>query len=210
MGYLNSDSVTVDAILTKHGRKLLANGQSLGITQFALSDDGGDYSLYNVDHPSGSAYYDDAITATPQLEAVPDDSVLMRYKLNTLPRNTKFLPYLHLNPSSLVVADQGYVAEISPVTENYQGQSETYQFLITDVSMLEVSLATSVTDLSGIQSQMSQIVEMPYSALYEGPSIGISTYELLGADKTIHMTIFGKSSGAVADMTITLEKNDDN
>ena len=55
MGYLNNTAVTVDAILTKKGRELLARGDgSFRITQFALSDDEIDYTLYNPTHPSGS------------------------------------------------------------------------------------------------------------------------------------------------------------
>ena len=62
MGYLNNQVVTVDAILTTKGRELLARGDgSFNITQFALSDDEIDYTLYNPNHPSGSAYYGEAI-----------------------------------------------------------------------------------------------------------------------------------------------------
>jgi len=58
MGYLDNSVVTVDAILTKKGRELLARGDgSFQITQFALADDEIDYTLYNPSHPSGSAYY---------------------------------------------------------------------------------------------------------------------------------------------------------
>jgi len=65
MGYLNNQVVTVDAILTKKGRELLAKGDgSFNITQFALSDDEVDYTLYNPNHPSGSAYYGEAIEKT--------------------------------------------------------------------------------------------------------------------------------------------------
>ena len=40
MGYLNNVTVTVDAILTKKGRELLArNDGSFAITQFSLADD---------------------------------------------------------------------------------------------------------------------------------------------------------------------------
>ena len=47
MGYLDNSIVTVDAILTKKGRELLARGDgSFKITQFALSDDEIDYTLY--------------------------------------------------------------------------------------------------------------------------------------------------------------------
>jgi hypothetical protein len=62
MGYLNNSVVTVDAILTNKGRELLARGDgSFRITQFALSDDEIDYTLYNPTHPSGSAFYGQAI-----------------------------------------------------------------------------------------------------------------------------------------------------
>jgi len=58
MGYLNNTVITVDAILTTKGRQLLAkNDGSFKITQFALSDDEINYTLYNPSHPSVSAYY---------------------------------------------------------------------------------------------------------------------------------------------------------
>ena len=45
MGYLNNQVITVDAILTKKGRELLAkNDGSFRITQFALADDEIDYT----------------------------------------------------------------------------------------------------------------------------------------------------------------------
>jgi len=54
MGYLDKSIITVDAILTKKGRELLARGDgSFKITQFALADDEIDYTLYNPSHPSG-------------------------------------------------------------------------------------------------------------------------------------------------------------
>ena len=37
MGYLDNSTVTVDAILTKQGRKLLAQDQPLNISYFTLS-----------------------------------------------------------------------------------------------------------------------------------------------------------------------------
>ena len=81
MGILDNDTVIVDAILTKLGRQKLANGQPLGVTQYAFGDTGVDYTLYNPDHPSGSDSYGSAITSLPMLEAVPDDNVFLRFKL---------------------------------------------------------------------------------------------------------------------------------
>ena len=81
MGLLDNDTVIVDAILTKKGRQKLANGQPLGITQYAFGDTGVDYTLYNASHPSGSSAYGSAITSLPMLEAVPDDDVFLRFRL---------------------------------------------------------------------------------------------------------------------------------
>jgi len=81
MGILDNDTVIVDAILTKLGRQKLANGQPLGISQYAFGDTGVDYTLYNADHPSGSSAYGSAITSLPMLEAVPDDNVFLRFRL---------------------------------------------------------------------------------------------------------------------------------
>ena len=81
MGILDNDTVIVDAILTKLGRQKLANGQPLGITQYAFGDTGVDYTLYNPNHPSGSDSYGSAITSLPMLEAVPDDNVFLRFRL---------------------------------------------------------------------------------------------------------------------------------
>jgi hypothetical protein len=95
MGYLNNNVVTIDAILTTKGRELLArNDGSFRITQFALSDDEIDYTLYNPNHPSGSAYYGQAIESLPLLEAFPEETQIMKYKLATLPRGTSKMPVL--------------------------------------------------------------------------------------------------------------------
>ena len=54
MGFLNNTTITVDAILTKKGRELLAQGtEAFNITKFALSDDEIDLSMsFNISFPS--------------------------------------------------------------------------------------------------------------------------------------------------------------
>ena len=55
----NSGDIILDAVLTDHGRKLLAKGDgSFQITKFALGDEEINYGLYNATHSSGSAFYD--------------------------------------------------------------------------------------------------------------------------------------------------------
>ena len=116
MAYLDNTSITVDAILTKKGREKLAAGQGLNITQFALADDEIDYGLYEPAHPKGSAFYDSAIKAIPVLEASPDETQVMRYKLVTLPKNTTRIPKVSFGvPNISVSQDEGEVA-LTPTT----------------------------------------------------------------------------------------------
>ena len=151
MGYLNNQVVTVDAILTKKGRELLAkNDGSFRITQFALADDEIDYTLYNPNHASGSAYYGQAIENMPLLEAFPDESQIMKYKLATLPRGTAKLPVLDLGFSAITLK-QGASLAISPQTLNYLGNTtliETSGYTATIADVRTMSGFTGV----GIQS----------------------------------------------------------
>ena len=75
----NSCDIILDAVLTDHGRKVLSKGDgSFQITKFALCDEEIDYSLYNKNHTSGSAYYDLEILQTPVLEAITDNISSMK------------------------------------------------------------------------------------------------------------------------------------
>ena len=90
MGYLDNSSITVDAILTKKGRELLAQGGigSFQITQFALADDEIDYTMFNENHPNGTQYSGEAIENMAITEAFPDENNIMQYKLLTLNEGT--------------------------------------------------------------------------------------------------------------------------
>ena len=104
MGYLDGSTITVDAILTGEGRRKLAEGKPLGITQFAFGDTGVDYTLYNPNHPNGSSAYGTAITSLPQMEAVPHELVFMRSKLyGTGQRDVQNYSYVNLVSENLTI-----------------------------------------------------------------------------------------------------------
>lgn len=118
MGYLdNSGAITVDAILTKKGRELLSKGAGFKITQFAVADDEVDYTLYTTSHPLGSNYYGSIIENMPIIEASPDETQVMKYKLVTLPRGTKQIPVISIGTTALVLtAGVNSSTTISPST----------------------------------------------------------------------------------------------
>ncbi len=102
------------------------NDGSFRITQFSLSDDEIDYTLYNPTHPSGSSFYGEAINNMPLLEAFPDETQIMKYKLVTLPRGTAKLPVLDLGYAAITL-QQGASLAITPQTLNYLGNSQIFE-----------------------------------------------------------------------------------
>ncbi len=111
MAYINNETITVDAVLTKKGRELLAAKGGLNITSYALADDEIDYSLYQPNHPQGSSYYDLAIRNTPVFEAFTDETQVLKYKLVTLPSGQTSIPVISLGQSAIYV-DKDYKGEV--------------------------------------------------------------------------------------------------
>ena len=152
MGYLNNAVITVDAILTTKGRELLArNDSSFQITQFALGDDEIDYTLYNPNHPSGSAYYGEAIDNMPLLEAFPSELQIMKYKLTTLPRGTAKLPVLDLGFAAITLK-QGVQLAVTPQTLNYLGNEQVFETSGYSATIGDVRLMNTFTG-QGIQTE---------------------------------------------------------
>lgn len=116
MGYLDNTTVTVDAILTNKGRQLLAQGGRLNITKFALADDEVDYGLWNPAHSLGTNYYGSVIENMPVLEASPDETQMLRYKLVTLPRQSSNIPVVTVGPSTYTFRTIGETVTITANT----------------------------------------------------------------------------------------------
>ena len=132
MGYLSNTELTVDAILTKKGREKLAAGQGLNITQFALADDEIDYTLYEPAHPFGSAYYDAAIKNMPVLEANPDETQVMKYKLVTLPKNTTRIPVVELGQVPSGLTQRSGEITLNPTTSPSGNRSLGYTVVLSN------------------------------------------------------------------------------
>ena len=216
MGYLDNSIVTVDAILTKKGRELLARGDgSFKITQFALADDEIDYTLYNPNHPNGSAYYGEAIEKMPLLEAFPDETQIMKYKLTTLPRGTAKLPILDLGFSAIRLK-QGASLAITPQTLNYLGSSQTFEAggyvaTIADARVTNtfngVGINTSEAERLNSTTTLGTNVSKPVI----GTSINITATTintLFGANTTLQttLTVIGRDSGARLTIPVTIVK----
>ena len=140
MGFLNNTSITVDAVLTKKGRELLARGQDeFKITKFALADDEVDYRLWDTSHPNGSNYYGAVIENMPLLESFVDENQIMRFKLVSLPKNTAKLPILEVPSPSLVFNGPGITQTITPNTRNGSDAEAGYSFVLHDATIANLT-----------------------------------------------------------------------
>jgi len=216
MGYLNNQVVTIDAILTKKGRELLARGDgSFRITQFALADDEIDYTMYNPTHPSGSAYYGEAIENMPLLEAFPDETQIMKYKLATLPRGTAKMPILDLGQTSIVLkqtAEKG----LTPQTLNYLDNNQVfetsgYTFTISDVRLFSSFEGTGIdTDqaqaLNSTTTNGNNVSKTVIGTTLTMRATGVNT--LFGSNTTLYatLTIVGRDSGARLQIPVNVNK----
>jgi hypothetical protein len=216
MGYLNNQIVTVDAILTKKGRELLAkNDGSFRITQFSLSDDEIDYTLFNPNNPSGSAYYGQAIEGMPLLEAFSDETQIMKYLLTTLPRGTAKMPILNIGYTNIVLK-QGASLSITPQTLNYLGGSQTfetsgYNFTIGDVRTMSVFNGVGINTNSSTALNSTTTLGTNVSKTVIGTTLNMTgtTINTLFGNQTQLQTVLivtGRDSGARVTIPITITK----
>ena len=217
MGYLDNSVVTVDAILTKKGRELLAKGDgSFKITQFALADDEIDYTLYNPEHPSGSALYGEAIENLPLVEAFPDENQIMKYKLTTLPRGTSKLPVLDLGFASISLK-QGASVAITPQTLNYLGatslfESSGYTATLADVRVLNSFTGVGVNTDEAESLNTATTIGTNVSKTVIGTSINLtatSVNTVFGTRTQLRttVTVIGRDSGARLTIPVTITKS---
>ena len=216
MGYLNNKTVTVDAILTKKGRELLArNDGSFRITQFSLSDDEVDYTLYNPNHPSGSAFYGEAIENMPIIEAFPDETQDMKYKLITLPRGTAKLPVLEIGYTTITLK-QGSSLSITPQTLNYLGTNSTFEAsgyvaTIGDSRTLNnfEGVGVNTTDVAVLNA--TQTIGTNVSRTVIGTTINLTATTvntLFGSATTLStiLTVTGRDSGVRLTIPVNITK----
>jgi hypothetical protein len=217
MAILNPTTVTVDAVLTTKGRELLArNDGSFQITQFSLADDEVDYTLYNPNQPSGSAFYGEAIEAMPVIQAFPNDTQIMRYKLVTLPRGTSRLPVVSLGYNTITLK-QGASLTITPQTLNYLGATSTFEAngyvaTIADIRLVSSFQGTGITTTAVGDQNLNTTTGAVLSKSVIGTSFtltGTTVNTLFGSTLSTlstTITVIGRDSGARITIPLNIAK----
>ncbi len=174
----NSGDIILDAVLTDHGRKVLSKGDgSFRITKFALGDEEINYTLYNPNQTSGSAYYDLEILQTPVLESFTNNGSSMKTKLVTIANtNLLYLPVLKLNQN---------------LTNTKTHTSGAF--------MVAVDRSTEGTDAAGTTSAVGYIGSNQVQGVLFGESFEDSNY--IRVDQGLDTTeISPKQRSSISDM----------
>ncbi len=209
MGFLNNTNITVDAVLTKKGRELLAKGENqFNITKFALADDEVDYRLWDVTHPNGSDFYGNVIESMPLLEAFPDENHVMRYKLVTLPKSTQAMPILEVAQSSVTLRRLNSVSIINPSTQNGSDDTLGYTFILHNQSMarLRVRAGAQVSATGTTVPFFLDEDDLPNSISVVGKSVEIRPKRLTRT-QTTQLTIVGNETAATTTINLTVRRN---
>lgn len=212
MGYLNNSTITVDAIITKKGREILAKNRSdFRITQYALADDEVDYTMWNSAHPLGSSYYGSAIENMPITEAVPDETQNMRYLLITLPKTTTAIPKVTVPQTSYTLTTPGQEVVITPITSNFVDGNKTLGYTAilsdSDAAFLEVVDAAPAKMSASTPRYMSDN-ESAQSISVVGLSFKVVAKAQPLRAKQCKLVIIGNETGGRQTINITINKTE--
>lgn len=215
MAYLDNTVITVDAVLTKKGRERLSEGRgNFKITKFAVADDEIDYTLYNVAHPLGTNYYSNIIESMPVLEAIPDESQTMRFKLATLDQAGSTVPQINAggkdadNGISLTFVnnDTGNsdAETIIPRTKFFD-ESEDYTLILFDEEAADIIAVggTNQQDLGTTNVLGGRGTNLSTVLTKIGTQFTIDPKNVVTARNT-KIRIFGNRSGATVTIPLTV------
>jgi hypothetical protein len=207
MAHLDNQTITVNAILTRRGRELLASEGGLTITSFALSDDEIDYKLYDPTHPNGSQFYDIALRNTPVLEPLSDETQALKYKLVTLPSGTTKIPVINLGQKEILVGrDFTGNVPIQPTTSPRFNTTLGYTAILSNKDVgrivgegLSEETAASATVPSFLGDTVSQTSQTAVGITFKFfPNNNITS------TTTARLTIVGNETGGSTTIPVTI------
>lgn len=207
MSYLDNQSITVDAVLTKKGRELLAKNGNLNITSFALADDEIDYTLYEPNHPNGSAFYDIALRNTPVFEPLTDETQVMKYKLVTLNQGVTAIPVITIAQDKILVT-KDYTGDIiiSPSTNPAYNLQAGYTAILgnKNVGNLIVQQTNAINAVSNTVPTFAGDINTTSALVVVGNSFRFIPNSSLGKTTTTNLTIIGNESGGSISIEVTV------
>jgi hypothetical protein len=207
MAYIDSETITVDAILTQKGRQLLAQNGNLNITSFALADDEIDYTLYQPNHPNGSAFYDIALRNTPVFEPLTDETQVMKYKLVTLNQGVTSIPVITISQDKILVT-KDYTGDIiiNPSTNPAYNLQAGYTAILgnKNVGILIVQQTNAINSVANTVPTFAGDINIASAQVVVGNSFRFVPNSGLNKTTTTNLTIIGNESGGSTSIEVTV------
>lgn len=207
MAFLDNQQITVDAVLTKKGRELLAQNGNLNITSFALADDEIDYTLYQPNHPNGSAFYDIALRNTPVFEPLTDETQVMKYKLVTLNQGVTAIPVITIAQDKILVT-RDYTGDIviTPSTSPSYNLQSGYTAILgnKNVGTLIVQQSSAINSISNTIPTFAGNINTTSAQVVIGNSFRFVPNSGLGTTTTTNLTIIGNESGGSVSIEVSV------
>ncbi len=145
----------------------------------------------------------------PLVEALPDETQAMKYKLVTLPRKTARIPVIQVGQSSIILTGTGQNAVITPSTVNYDQANNTYGYTAiltdSDVATLTVTRAVSITT-TAMPTMPSFYGDTNQSVSAVGLEFRLTAKQQLVSDKSTTLTIIGNETGGRVIVNLTVRK----
>jgi hypothetical protein len=205
--YIDNTTITVDAILTRRGRELLAKNGNLNISSFALADDEIDYTLYQSNHPNGSAFYDIALRNAPVFEPFTDETQVMKYKLVTLNQGVTSIPVISIAQDKISIT-RDFTGDIiiSPSTNPAYNLSAGYTAILgnKNVGTLIVEESNSINAVSNTIPTFAGDINTASSQVVVGNKFRFIPNAQLGRTTTTNLTIVGNESGGSLSIEVTV------
>ena len=157
----------------------------------------------------------------PLLEAFPDESQIMKYKIATLPRGTAVLPVLDLGFSAITLK-QGAALAITPQTLNYLGnatanETSGYSATISDVRTMATFNGIGIQSTAAQEQNTTSTTTLGtnVSSTVIGSQINLratTVNTLFSSNSTITttLTVVGLDSGARLTIPVTITQTTTN
>lgn len=206
MAHLDNSKRTIEVRLTAVGRKRLAEGKGVDITQFALADDEVDYSLWQEDLPEEDRGA--LIENLPVFEAFTDETQSMRYKLVTLEGGSDKVPRLSLADTIRLDSASRTISPETAIDGDPVPLDELlgYTAIVKDNTYLSV---ISTEDPDKPNATVPAIYKDKIGAAGSESVVG-SEFELrrsasnIKSDKQVDVTIVGNETGLSFDITVNI------
>ena len=149
----------------------------------------------------------DAILTMPIVEALADETQMLKYKLVTLPKGTARIPVVSVGQTTIELQSNESVT-ITPQTVNFQGGNRRFGYtaILSDSDVAEIVAVRGVRDQAASVPQFIGDSEAAQSITVAGIQFEITAKELLTADRSITILFIGNETGGRASVTLTVKK----